>query len=387
MSSPDGLVNKIMKMKRNYDSKPISYYFHLIIEKIISRFNIIFERKHKPSLPITFDEYYLELSKGIIKNLVKNKDGIMYSTRMNNKGLPIVISQARLIVTLCDGYHLDSIYFKNKHLISELCFFLLSMQQPDGLFLFNKTYWMRQDEGIASVWAAIALIKAYDLTQNRDFLQGAISTWDGMYKYMYSKKQSLLHTKEQTWWTLNVAVLFAYCGTMLLRYDDRSDIRDTISNSVELIVTNIATDGHFPYNEKWTDVYILLYHSHVMYFLNLIALSAITSNKQRDLIEISLKEARKYLLSQKGDECLFKETSREEYSSYIITLVTSLAALKNHMSNKDINRTLSNILEHYDDGKFYLFKDKRRRLTNKDLYKYNDVLLVEISYWLTQYRL
>jgi hypothetical protein len=306
---------------------------------------------------------------------------------MNNNGQPIVISQARLIVAICDGHNLDELYFNNRYVVSELAYYLLSLQKADGLFLFNKTSWMRQDEGIASVWSGIALIRAYEYTKNPDFRVGAISAWDAMYKHLYSEEKSLLHTKKQTWWTLNVAVLYALLGTIILKYIDRNEIRVTVTQSLDLILSSIADDGHFPYNEKRPDVYILLYHSHVIYFLQQIALSRVITENESNRIDRVLMKAGEYLQNQMGDKNLFVETSREEYESYVITSVISLAALKNELSTDQIEKILFNITQHYSNGQHYLFKDSYNKLTNKDLGKYNDVLLTEILYWLIQFRL
>ncbi len=379
-----GLTNK-GNMKRNFDSKPYSYYARLALEKLDSKIRIKFENKHQIKNSIGFNEFMYTISKDIFSKLTIDSEGIYYKTKMNNRGAPIIISQARLIITICDGYQLDGFYFRDKYLVSQLTSFLLKEKQSNGLFLFNKSSWMRQDEGVASVFAGIALIKAYELTKNEQFLTEAINSWQSMYKLLYSEELSLIHTVKHTWWTLNVAVLFAYFGTIILKYTKNNNVKVSVNQSLNLILSNIKQDGHFPYNKKWTHVYILLYHSHVIYFLQNIEKSEFIEDRDRLNIHDTLIKAKRYLIEQMDHNKIFVESARKEYYSYIITNVISLAALKEDLPPSDLIIVRNNIARFHSGKRLYLFIDNDNRLMNKDLYKYNDVLLTEVLYWIVQY--
>jgi hypothetical protein len=372
-------------MKRNFDSKPYSYYARLAMEKLDSKIRIKLEKKHQITNSIGFDEFMFTISKDIFSKLTIDKNGIYYKTKMNNSGAPIIISQARLIITICDGYLLDDFYFRDKYLVIELASFLIAQKQSNGLFLFNKSSWMRQDEGVASVFAGIALIKAYELISDEKYLIEALHIWESMYERLYSKELGLIHTSGHTWWTLNVSVLYAYFGSIILKYSNNKNVKVSVDQSLNLILSNMASDGHFPYNTKWTNVYILLYHSHVMYFLKNIEKSEFIEESDRLNIHISLKKAKKYLMDQMDHNMMFVESVRQDYYSYIISNVISLAALKDDLSSDELIIIRNNIAKYYSAKRLHLFIDNDNRLMNKDLYKYNDVLLTEVLYWIVQY--
>ena len=117
-----------------------------------------------------------------------------------------------------------------------------------GLFNFNKPYWEKQDEGIASEWATLALLRAYQTLNEREYLNIASSTMEAMLEHLYTEETSLVHTKSDNFWCLNSASTFAYVCSLLLENIYSEKVRQAMIDSVNLCVSKIAMDGHFPYN-------------------------------------------------------------------------------------------------------------------------------------------
>ena len=155
----------------------VNYFSRLAIKKIQIKLHNTFEKRKRSTSTIDFDSFYFFLIKETLSNLHFTEKGIFYKTKINQNQLPVVTSHSRLISLLCDGFDVEYFPVKNKYLIEKLADFLITLKNKDNLFNFNKHKWDKQDEGIASVWAAIALIKSYHIIKKDDYLipRGKIS--------------------------------------------------------------------------------------------------------------------------------------------------------------------------------------------------------------------
>ena len=170
-----------------------------------------------------------------------------------------------------------------------------------------------------------------------------------------------------------------------LKYTYSQEIKEVMVNSINLCLENISEDGHFPYDEKHSGVYILLYHSSVMFYLNECLKSNYINNEIKTKINEKNGDALNYLINCMDEEFRFNDPEKDSNSFYIITAVTSLAALRGRISKDKEEMILRNILKHYSDNKLFLFNDRDNYLTNRSLYKFIDVLTIETLYWIVQH--
>ena len=206
-----------------------------------------------------------------------------------------------------------------------------------------------------------------------------------MIEHLYTKETSLVHTAGQNFWCLNSASTFAYLCSLLLKHNYSKKVENAMINSINLCVDKIASDGHFPYSTMNQGTYLLLYHPIVM-----ITLEKCLESKYLDHITIKrlnevLTKARDFLINSIDDEKKVFEPEIKQLSQYIISNVTTLVALKDKIDPSFEKSLLNNVIKFLNKDKLYLCIDKKERLYNGDLYKFNDVYLIEVLYWLDLY--
>ncbi len=364
--------------------KKFYYYLFLFIKKSRIFLHNSFELPVKSTDHISPEQIKILLWKNLIENIRFDKYGAYFRTKVTNKKSPMVLSQARVILILCNNSSEPK--FKSLFLVKQLSNYLISMRGKNGLFKFNQSSWDLQDEGIASVWSALALIKAYELTEEKEYLDVATETIKSMLKNLYTKETSLIHTTGDVFWCLNSASTFAYVCALTLNHFNSDEIKIAMVDSINLCLDKIAEDGHYPYNLKRQGTYLLLYHPIVMITLNNCLRSEFLDFKTRTRIINTNKKAANFLLNSLDDKERIFEPEIKHYKQYIISNITSLVALKEDLSIKRQISILQNIAGYFVNSKLFLCKNEEDRLYNSDLYSVKDVLAIEVLYWLDLYQ-
>ena len=364
-----------------------NYLFHLIIKKIKVTVHSKFEKKVESEAISDFDSFIFLLIKEIYTNLfVYKKGGIYYKTIISKDGAPLILGQTRLICLLCDGLSKKDFPIQDRGLIEKLTDFLLTMKTEDNIYEFNNYKWEVQDEGIASVWAGIALIKTYECLNKPIYLDESLSVFNSIFENLYSHKTGLVHTKGQDFWCLNASAQLAYFCSILLKYTYSEEILNVMINSINICIDNIGDDGHFPYSERYQNTYILLYHPNVMFFLNECLNSNLLNEEIKSKILDTNKKGLLYLIKCLDSSFRFYERDIKQYNYYVITAVTALNAIKEKINTKDELNILNNIFKFYNNNKLYLFIDNNNFLFNGKRYKFRDIAITETLYWIVQYK-
>ncbi|MCB0749428.1 MAG: hypothetical protein KDC90_18355, partial [Ignavibacteriae bacterium] len=166
-----------------YFKRPI-YYTFLLFKKI----KIILHNYLEPHIKVeaNVDQSKFEdfLWQNLKNNLSEDVNGIYFNSKVTNKNMPMLLSQARVILILCNNLNSFGSEQESKKVIQEMTNYLISMRDEKGLFKFNQASWDLQDEGIASVWSTLALIRSYEVIKNEEYLKVAVSTMESMLKYL-----------------------------------------------------------------------------------------------------------------------------------------------------------------------------------------------------------
>ncbi len=364
----------------------IKYYFFLLFKKI--RFNLhdYFEIKRDPNLNNSIEQFSVFLWSVLFSRLEFTDKSVFFNSKVNNKGKPLILSQARVLLALVESYHNKKSLVKAKWLIKAFSKYLISERRSDGLFSFNYPSWDRQDEGIATVWTVLALIKANSILDENSIHSFIEDTTNIMLDKLYTEDTSLLHTKNDTYWCLNSASTLAYVCKLLLdiNYSERLEI--AMNNSIDICIKNIHNDGHFPYSEKRKGTYILLYHPVVIYTLEMCENSEYLDDEIKIKLRNSLANARKFLIDQLDTNLYFVEPEVQKYSRYVISNIIGLVALKGYIDVDKEEKILKNILTFMRNHKLYLCINDDLKLYNSSLYKLKDQLSIEVLFWLEIYK-
>jgi hypothetical protein len=368
----------------NYLKRPV-YYGFLFLKKSKIKIHNKFESRVKIVKNNSLEEFYEFLWKHLKTNLITDSKGIFFNTKVKNKNSPMILSQIRVILILSSNKEQLNEKFSQANIIEKLTDYLISMRRSNGLFTFNQASWNLQDEGIASIWAILALIEAYRNTSNYKYLKVATATFDSINKFLYSKETSLLHTANEHIWCLNAASTFANACSNILNYYVSDWVIEAMNDSVELCIEKIADDGHYPYNQIRTGTYILAYHPIVMITLdNCIHSKYLKPEVKNKLIEAN-KKALEFLIKCFDSDSRIFEPEILQYNQYIITNITSLLALKGKINKENEDVILANLLNYLSKNELFLCKNERNELYNSDLYNVKDVLAIEVLYWLNIY--
>lgn len=374
----------MLKSIKKFLRKPY-YYTLLLLKKIRIKLHNILESHYYASTDVDLNSFKVFLWQQFMPNLTFVDIGCYYKTKVTNKNSPMVLSQARSILILCNNQKLIEPKFQSTYLIKKMTDYLISMRDQRGLFKFNQVSWDLQDEGIASVWAVLALIKAYEATNEKKYIDTAIQTMYAMLKYLYTKETSLIHTANNYYWCLNSASTFAYACSLLLQFHFSSEIKTAMIDSIKLCLDKFAEDGHYPYSFYSTGTYLLLYHPIVIITLDYCLLSNHVASDLKDKIIKTNKIARRFLIECMDERGRLFEHEFKHFQQYIISNVTTLLALKNHIDYELEMKLQTNLAAFSTGDRLFLCKDKKDRLFNSDLYSVKDVLLVEVLFWLDLY--
>ena len=389
-SFSEGQFRKINHVKfssnnvKKYLQDPV-YYIFLLFDRIKKSLHNHLEPRIKINNSQGLEDFQIFLWKKLFSNLIIDKDGWFYKTNVTNKNSPMLLSQARTILILCNNYEKGEPKFKSNHLIKALTKSLISMREKNGLFKFNKPSWDLQDEGIASEWATLALIKSYETTSEKEYLEAAILTMEAMIKYLYSKETSLVHTEGDNFWCLDSASTFAYVCSLLLKHAYSKKVEEVMIDSINLCINNIADDGHFPYHAKRQGIYLLLYHPIVMITLEYCLRSEYLDDVITKRLIDTLVKAKSFLLNSISKEKKIFEPTIKQLSQFVISNVTSLVALKNKIEPDFEKILLNNVVRFWNNDTLYLCRDQKERLYNGDLYNISDSYLIEVMYWFDLY--
>ena len=263
--------------------------------------------------------------------------------------------------------------------------FIISIRDESGIYKFNQKSWNLQDEGIATIWVLLALLKVYEITNNSDLLNEMVDTVNDMHRNMVDKLNSLLHNLGDNYWYLNAASTYAFFASQFLDYHYDKEIFNNYINAVELCVSKITPYGYFPYSGKRHGTYLLLYNPIVIYTLENSVNSHLINHELKIKAENAIENARKFILKQMDEGNFFVEFSEQKkFSRYIISNLTSLVALKNKIPKELECKILKNISYLIND-KLYLCRNSEGEYFNGNLYEVSDVLTTEVFYWLLTY--
>ena len=308
-----------------YKSK---YYFHLLIKKTKTKIHNHIEEKVYGDSPKSVKDFQFFILKFILSNLIKTEKGIYFNSKITNNGQPMILAQARVLISFCILYNKGQINYIDKYIIENLKNFLISLRDKSGLYKFNNKSWNKQDEGIATIWALLALIKTYEITNDAKLLSEIIHTSDVMHEKLVDSKNCLVHNYGENYWCLNAASKYAYFINKLLNYHYTDELFISYTTAIELCISKQTQVGYFPYSEKKQGTYLLLYNPGVIYTLE----NAIKNSLlNKDLIintEIAIEKARKYLVQQMDDNKFFVEPEEKSFSKYIISNITSSCSFK-----------------------------------------------------------
>ena len=211
-----------------------------------------------------------------------------------------MLAQSRILLSLVEGFKHEDSMINSKFLIEKMTNYLKNQRNQEGLYTFNSPNWDMHDEGVASVWALLALIKANSILEQKSILEFVLETTQTMLHKLYDEKTSLVHTKNQSFWCLNSASTLTYfCSLLLeLKYDETFNL--AMNNSILLCLNNLENDGHFPYSEKWRGTYLLLYHPIVMYTLEECLSSRYLNDNCKAIFRIKIGKSKKIFIKTNG---------------------------------------------------------------------------------------
>ncbi|MBK7105256.1 MAG: hypothetical protein IPH62_08230 [Ignavibacteriae bacterium] len=362
--------------------KNLYYYFFLFLRKTKILLHNKLEKRIEPENNVIDEEFKSYLWQHLKKGLIEENNNIFFNTNVTNQNTPMLLSQARIILILCNNSEAKIDSFEVKELVRKMTNYLISMRSENSLFTFNQVSWDHQDEGIASTWAALALIKAYELTNEKKYLETAVETFDAMLKFLYRKETSLVHTKADNFWCLNAASTFAFACSLLLKHHYNKHIAEAMNDSIDLCINKIAEDGHYPYNFLRQGTYLLLYHPIVILTLDFCKKSEYLKTEIREKLQITNSKATDFLKGHiRFNKNRIFEPEIIHYSQYIISNITSLLSLKGKMEKELENSLLQNLYRYLKNNTLYLCMDKNNKLYDSDLYSVKDVLTIEVLYW------
>jgi len=361
------------------------YYFWLLNKKIRTKIhNYLEKRKFSLDIPsIDYVNFFLWNFLG--KRLVHTEKGIYYKTKIMNNNSPMTLAQSRVLLGVCNLYNSGQSNDNNIFLIKEIQKYILTMKGENGIYKFNQKSWNLQDEGIATIWVLLALLETYKITLEKTLLEEIIATIEIVNKILFSKKNSLSHTLGDDYWCLNAASTYAWFVGELMTFYKTDELIENYSLSIELCNAKFSEKRYFPYSEKRQGTYLLLYNPVVMFTLQEAIKNKFIDKTLYNKTRETLVEAEKYLLSQLDKNNFFVEPEMKVFSRYIITNVISLVALKDKIGTALEDKVLNNIKSYFNNDKMFLCKDDSGKYYDGNLYEVDDVLTIEVFYWLTTY--
>jgi hypothetical protein len=361
------------------------YYLNLFFKKLHINTHNIFEQKSAISEDNNYSNFKIFLISNLYSQFRFSHDGIYVNTKVKNNNKSLLLTQARTLLILSLQNENSNITQHSKWLIENLSNYIVKQRNKDQIYTFNYPSWDRQDEGIATVWALISLIKSYPILKVDSLLNFIIETSHVMLDKLYSKETSLMHTKDDKFWCLNAASTLAWFLSELMIYSPDKKFSDAMNNSILLCLKKISPEGYFPYSEKRHGTYILLYNPVVIYTLNECQHSNyLDDNLKKELYE-KLTIARNYLVKQMDSKCYFIEPEVKNYSRYIVSNITSLVSLKGFINKETENQILQNIFKFLKKNELFLCINDDYKLYNSSLFKLKDQLSIEVLYWLETY--
>ena len=363
------------------------YYFWLLNKKIRIKLHNLFEEKKTLNKTPSLEYVNFYLWNFIQKRFVYTSKGIFYKTKVMNNNEPMTLAQARVLLGLCKLYSNNLIRHNGLFLIKEFQKFILSMKSKNGIYKFNQKSWSLQDEGIATIWVLLALLETYKITNEKTLLQEIIKTIETVNKILFSKKNSLLHTLGDDYWTLNAASTYAWFVAELFPFYKTEELLENYEISIALCNSKIEenSQNYFPYSEKKPGTYLLLYNPVVIYTLAKAINSKFITTELKLETEKNLEKARDFVLSQMDKEYFFVEPEMKVFSRYIISNIIALISLKSKIDKEKEVKILNNIQSYFIDEKMFLCRNENGEYYDGNLYEVNDVLVTEVFYWLTNY--
>ena len=232
------------------NTSKIRYYLFLLQKKFNIRIHNLLEKKVENNNLRSMEDFQFFLFKIIFSNLIKTENGIYFNTKVKNKNKPNTLAQVRILISFCKLHNNKQIIFNVKYIIENLKNFILSIRENSGIYKFNQKSWNLQDEGIATIWVLLALLKVYEITNDLDLLNEIVDTIDLLHKNLVDEKNSLLHNLGDDYWCLNAASTYAFFAGQFLNYHYDEKMLKNYIKAVELCISKLTPEGYFPYSEK-----------------------------------------------------------------------------------------------------------------------------------------
>lgn len=365
--------------------KNLNFYLFLIQKKINTRIHNLLETKVINDSILSDEQIISFLWSEIKKKLKKVPQGLYYRTEVTNNNSPMTLAQSRVLLSICMNIRNSKIDINDTHLIDGLTSYILTMKGKNGIYKFNQKKWNLQDEGIATIWVLLALLEVYKINFDKKILDEIITTINIVNKVLFSETNSLAHTHGDDYWCLNAASTYAWFITELYPYYSNTTLVENLKLSINLCNEKFNREGYFPYSEKKTGTYLLLYNPVVIYSLE----RAIRNDKLNEELVVStkknIKQAKDFVLKQRDENNFFIEPEVKVFSRYLVSNVVSLVALKGYIDQNLEKSILENVKSYVINDRLYLCRNEYGEYYNGNLYEVNDVLLTEFYYWLTIY--
>ena len=81
-----------------------AYYIFLLFDRTKIAIHNLLEPRIKIEATPDVEDFQIFLWKKFFVNLVVNENGYFYKTKVTNKNTPMLLSQARIILILCNNY-------------------------------------------------------------------------------------------------------------------------------------------------------------------------------------------------------------------------------------------------------------------------------------------
>ena len=270
--------------------------------------------------------------------------------------------------------------FAALELQESLANYLVAKQENNGLFLYHHGGALKdKGEGPATNWTIIALVKAYEKFNRKEYLEAAVRAADGAAKYMYNEHRGFIHTVGQDFWCPNISVTFGYANQLLFEktYEDR--FKSWAAGGLKHTLAYQKENGLFPYFQTRQIVYLSLYQAHIIYFLNLLNKGLYSEWD----VESSMRSGLSFLKSLINDDGSIAEPDLKHHSTYIISQATCTKVfLYNGMEN-EYRQCLGFLLTMLSPPGPFIYISAAGKGCFGDKKSQTDLVFSEVLYWLS----
>ncbi len=187
--------------------------------------------------------------------------------------------------------------------------YILTHQEPTGIFLMHNHPYLSQDEGPTTAGVIKALLVAYTQFNDSKYLNAAKKASVGARNIIYHEKYGYIHTLGQDYWCTNINSSFAHSN--LLLYQNTGDERflSWARDGIKFTLKGQDKSGLFLYSGKFQHIFRALYQALIL--LTLIQYNEYEHDKK---IERAIELGVKYANSLQRDDGSIKEPKMKCYA-------------------------------------------------------------------------